>query len=47
MTGDEIGSLAESFNTILSNLKAMMQQVLEISGEAVLLNEVRQYAEKF
>lgn len=47
MTGDEIGSLAESFNIILSNLKAMMQQVLEISGEAVLLNEVRQYAEKF
>lgn len=47
MSGDEIGSLAESFNTILSNLKSMMQQVLEISGEAVLLKEVRQYAEKF
>lgn len=47
MSGDEIGSLAESFNKIISNLKDMMQQVLEISGEAVLLNEVRQYAEKF
>lgn len=47
MTEDEVGKLAESFNAILDNLKAMMQQVLEVSGETALLNEVRQYAEKF
>jgi len=46
-SSDEIGSLAESFNKVISNLKFMMQQVLEISGEAASLNEIRQYADKF
>lgn len=46
-SSDEIGSLAESFNKVLSNLKFMMQQVLEISGEAASLKEIRQYADKF
>ena len=46
-SSDEIGSLAESFNIVLSNLKFMMQQVLEISGEAASLKEIRQYADKF
>ena len=46
-SSDEIGSLAQSFNMILTNLKFMMQQVLEISGEAASLAEIRQYTEKF
>lgn len=44
---DEIGSLARSFNMLLSNLKSMMRQVLELSGEAASLAEIRQYADKF
>lgn len=44
--GYEIGSLAQSFNKILENLKSMMGQVLEISGEAASLDEIKQYAEK-
>ena len=46
-SGDEIGSLAESFNTVLDNLKAMMQQIIQISGEAASLTEIRQYAGEF
>lgn len=44
---DEVGSLANSFNSILLNLDDMMKQVLELSGEAAALSEVRQYADKF
>lgn len=44
---DEIGSLAHSFNALLNSLKSMMQQVLDISGEAASLEEVRQYADRF
>ena len=46
-SGDEIGRLAQSFNMLLSNLKAMEQQVLEKSGEAESLAEIRQYVENF
>ena len=46
-SGDEIGSLAESFNTVLDNLKAMMQQIIQISGEAASLSEIRQYTGEF
>ncbi len=46
-SADEIGSLAQSFNTLLSTLKSMMRQVLELSGEAASLAEIRQYADKF
>lgn len=44
---DEVGSLALSFNSLLNSLKSMMQQVLEISGEAASLEEIRYYAESF
>lgn len=44
---DEIGSLAQSFNALLSNLKSTIQKVLELSGEAASLHEIRQYADKF
>lgn len=44
---DEVGSLAHSFNSLLSSLKSMMQQVLDISGEAASLAEIRYYAERF
>lgn len=44
---DEIGSLAMSFNDMLSNLKSMMQQVLETSGEAASFTEIREYVERF
>lgn len=47
VTGDEIGGLAESFNTMLNNLKSMMEQVLKISGEAASIAEIRQYTDKF
>ena len=43
---DELGTLAHSFNIMQSNLKSMMQQVLEKSGEAASLEEIRQYADK-
>ncbi|MGV8981018.1 ATP-binding protein [Clostridium sp.] len=46
-SGDEIGSLAESFNIVLDNLKAMMQQNIQISGEAASLAEIRQYTGEF
>ncbi|MFZ5969886.1 MAG: ATP-binding protein [Bacillota bacterium] len=46
-SGDEIGHLARSFNMLLDDLKAMMQQVLEKSGEAASLAEIRQYVDKF
>jgi PAS domain S-box-containing protein len=46
-SGDEIGSLAESFNTVLDNLKAMMQQIIQISGEAASLAEIREYTGEF
>ncbi|WP_291632504.1 ATP-binding protein [Clostridium sp.] len=46
-SGDEIGSLAESFNMVLDNLKAMMQQIIQISGEAASLAEIRQYTGEF
>ena len=46
-TRDEIGSLAASFNVLLSNLKSMMSQVLEVSGEIASLEEIRQYVDKF
>lgn len=39
--------VGQSFNLLLSNLKSMMQQVLDISGEAASLSQVRQYADKF
>ncbi|HYE11134.1 MAG TPA: ATP-binding protein [Patescibacteria group bacterium] len=45
-SNDELGSLARSFNTMQANLKSMMQQVLEKSGEAASLEEIRQYADK-
>jgi PAS domain S-box-containing protein len=44
---DEIGSLASSFNILLSNLKSMMNQVLEVSGEIASLEEIRQYVDRF
>ena len=44
---DEIGSLANSFNDMLSNLKAMMQKVLETSGEAASFTEIREYVERY
>lgn len=44
---DEIGSLASSFNALLNSLQSMMQQVLDISGEAASLEDVRQYANRF
>lgn len=43
---DELGTLARSFNIMQSNLRSMMQQVLEKSGEAASLEEIRQYADK-
>lgn len=43
---DELGTLARSFNIMQSNLKSMMQQVLEKSGEAASLEEIRHYADK-
>lgn len=46
-SGDEIGSLAESFNMVLDNLKGMMQQIIQISGEAASLAEIRQYTGEF
>lgn len=46
-SSDEIGSLAKSFNSLLENLKSMMQQVLVISGEAASMAEIRQYTDKF
>ena len=46
-SSDEIGSLAESFNIVLDNLKAMMQQIMQISGEAASLAEIRQYTGEF
>jgi len=46
-SGDEIGSLAESFNIVLDNLKSMMQQIMQISGEAASLAEIRQYTGEF
>lgn len=46
-SNDEIGSLAKSFNAILSNLQEMMNQVLEISGEVASLSELREYTYKF
>ena len=46
-SGDEIGSLAESFNIVLDNLKAMMQQIIQISGEAASLAEIREYTGEF
>lgn len=46
-TGDEIGSLAESFNLIISKWKSTIEKVLEISGEAASLEEVTEHAEKF
>ena len=46
-SGDEIGSLAEAFNIVLDNLKAMMQQVMQISGEAASLAEIREYTGEF
>ncbi len=45
-SNDELGTLARSFNTMQSNLKSMMQQVLIKSGEAASLEEIRQYADK-
>lgn len=45
-SNDELGTLARSFNIMQSNLKSMMQQVLEKSGEAASLEEIRQYADK-
>jgi len=44
---DEIGSLAASFNILLANLKSMMSQVLEVSGEIASLEEIRQYVNRF
>lgn len=44
---DEIGNLTKSFNLLLSHLNSMMQQVLELSGEAASLEEFRQIAEDF
>lgn len=46
-TSDEIGSLAESFNLIISKWKSTIEKVLEISGEAASLEEVTEHAEKF
>lgn len=46
-SNDELGTLARSFNLLQSNLKFMMQQVLEKSGEAASLEEIRRYADKF
>lgn len=45
-SNDELGTLARSFNIMQANLKSMMQQVLEKSGEAASLEEIRQYADK-
>lgn len=45
-SNDELGTLARSFNIMQSNLKSMMQQVLEKSGEAASLEEIRQYSDK-
>ena len=45
-SNDELGTLARSFNIMQSNLKSMMQQVLEKSGEAASLEEIRQYADR-
>lgn len=46
-SNDELGTLARSFNILQSNLKSMMQQVLEKSGEAASLEEIRRYADTF
>ena len=46
-TTDEIGSLAKSFNLIISKWKSTIEKVLEISGEAASLTEVTEHAEKF
>jgi|GEM_PF-973736 len=45
-SNDEIATLARSFNIMQSNLRSMMQQVLEKSGEAASLEEIRYYADK-
>lgn len=45
-SNDELGTLARSFNIMQANLKSMMQQVLEKSGEAASLEEIRKYADK-
>lgn len=44
---DEIGHLSASFNVMMNSLKELMQQILEISGEAASLDDIRQYTETF
>ena len=46
-SSDEISSIAKSFNTLTENLQETMKRVLEISGEAAALTEIRDYFESF
>lgn len=39
--------VGQSFSRLSLDLKSMMQQVLDISGEAASLSQVRQYADRF
>lgn len=43
---DEIGVLATSLNTILLNLNTMTEQILETSGQAVHIKEIKEYFNK-
>lgn len=40
---DELGSLASSINSIISNLQSLMGQVLEVSSQAASIKEIREY----
>lgn len=42
----ELESIANSFNTMLDNLKSTMQQVLDKSGEAASMHEIMEYVEE-
>ncbi|WP_027399272.1 sensor histidine kinase [Anaerovorax odorimutans] len=43
---DELSDIAQSFNTMLNNLKSTMRQVLAKSGEAASMQEIMEYVEQ-
>ncbi len=46
-TKDEFGTLANSLNSIIQNLNMMVNQILETSGQAVSIKEIRDYFNRF